>query len=78
MTDTKRKGARSTKDIPHDILSQLNAGFIETANLVEWLAVDQLLLLEIVLKTHNRLHYLGNIHASIEHLPKRTVSKQIS
>lgn len=37
MTEIKRKGARSTKYIPTNILVQLNRGEIETANLVEWL-----------------------------------------
>jgi hypothetical protein len=35
MTETKRKGSRSVKDIPANILQQLNAGEIESANLVE-------------------------------------------
>jgi hypothetical protein len=46
MTETKRKGTRSIKDIPKDILEQLNRGEIETANLVEWLAIDGRVLLE--------------------------------
>lgn len=41
MNEVKRKGARSTKDIPKAILAQLNCGEMETANFVEWLAVDQ-------------------------------------
>ncbi|WP_374099868.1 hypothetical protein [Riemerella anatipestifer] len=50
MTEIKRKGSKSTKDIPKEILEQLNCGQIETANLIEWLAVDQRLLLENLLK----------------------------
>jgi len=46
MTETKRIGAQSAKDIPKGILEQLNHGEIETANLVEWLAVDQKTLLK--------------------------------
>ena len=50
MSDsTKRKGARTFREIPPDILEQLEGGQIETANLVEWLALDQRRLLQNVL-----------------------------
>lgn len=74
MTEAKRKGSKSTKDIPKDILEQLNSGQIETANLVEWLAVDQRLLLENLLKQTNRTKYLNPILADIENLKKQTVN----
>lgn len=45
-----RKGARKAVDIPSDVLELLNAGQIETANLTEWLTVDQLAVLKTVLK----------------------------
>ena len=62
MTEIKRKGSRSTKDIPKEILVQLNNGQIETANLVEWLAVNQRVLLENLLKHTNRTKYLLRDH----------------
>ncbi|MDO5616831.1 MAG: DNA alkylation repair protein [Cruoricaptor ignavus] len=71
---TKRKGARSTKEIPNDILQQLNSGQIETANLVEWLAVDQKFLLENLLKQNNRTEYLKPILNKIDQLKKQTVN----
>jgi 3-methyladenine DNA glycosylase AlkC len=72
--ETKRKGARSTKDIPEQILVQLHAGAIETVNLVEWLAIDQKKLLETLLKNTKRLHYLNPIITHIEGLKKQTVT----
>jgi 3-methyladenine DNA glycosylase AlkC len=74
MTEVKRKGAKLTKDIPDDILTQLNSGKIETANLVEWLAVDQRLLLENLLKQIDRMKYLASILSNVESLKKQTVN----
>lgn len=70
----KRKGARSTKDILSAILQQLNRGEIETANLVEWLAVDQKILLESLLIQNNRIHYLSTVLNEIDKLKKQTVN----
>ncbi len=44
-----RKGARSLKDIDPEVVTYLNKGLIETRNLMEWLATDQLALLKHVL-----------------------------
>ena len=74
MDEPKRKGARSIKEIPQDILKQLNRGEIETANLVEWLAVDQQLLLKHLLKQTGRIHYLEYIVKSAAQLKKQTVN----
>ncbi|WP_298426827.1 DNA alkylation repair protein [uncultured Kordia sp.] len=45
-----RKGARSLKDIKPEVIEYLNKGLVETKNLMEWLATDQLSLLQLVLK----------------------------
>lgn len=71
MGEVKRKGARSIKDIPHEILEQLNKGETEAVNLVEWLAVDQIRLLENLLKQHDRMDYFLPIQSSVELLNKQ-------
>lgn len=72
MTDIKRKGARTIKDIPNDILKKLNHGEIETVNLVEFLGIDAKVLLEAVLTQHNRKKYLRPICEKIDELTKHT------
>jgi 3-methyladenine DNA glycosylase AlkC len=74
MADTKRKGSRSTKDIPAAILQQLNSGQIESANLVEWLAVNQKVLLENILQQNKRSQYLKPILQSIDTLKKQSIT----
>ncbi|QDU69539.1 DNA alkylation repair protein [Engelhardtia mirabilis] len=44
-----RKGARRMAEIPPEVLRGLERGELETASLVEWLAIDQTRLLEHVL-----------------------------
>ncbi|WP_265129507.1 DNA alkylation repair protein [Chryseobacterium oranimense] len=73
MTE-KRKGARSIKDIPESILTQLNRGETESVNLTEWLAVDQKLLLENFLLQHNRKEYIKPILKAVDRLKKQTVN----
>lgn len=72
MQEKKRKGARSIKEIPEDILEQLNRGEIETANLVEFLGIDARVLLETVLTQQNRKEYLQPILEQIDRLDKHT------
>jgi 3-methyladenine DNA glycosylase AlkC len=73
MSHTKRKGSRSIKDIPANILQQLNNGEIETANLVEWLAINQTTLLQSILKQNKRTKYEKPIIDAIANLKKQTV-----
>jgi 3-methyladenine DNA glycosylase AlkC len=72
MTAIKRKGAKTIKDIPADILEQLNRGEIETVNLVEFLTINSRVLLANVLAQHGRTKYLKPILAQIDQLDKFT------
>jgi 3-methyladenine DNA glycosylase AlkC len=68
-----RKGSKSMKDIPIELLNQLNEGKVESANLVEWLAVDQLKLLQNILKENAKMDYFHPILSEINGLKKKTI-----
>ncbi|GGX03145.1 DNA alkylation repair protein [Aquimarina muelleri] len=61
----KRKGARSFKDLDKTVLEYLNKGNIQTANLIEWLAVDQLILLKNILTDLGKLDWYDSFYESI-------------
>ena len=67
-----RKGARKAADIPPDVLTLLEKGLIETANLTEWLAVDQLALLRVLVSEINLIHHLDAIETRVSAQKKPT------
>lgn len=71
-----RKGARTSQDIPTEILAQLNSGQISSANLVEWLAIDALQLLWHVLQQHQREHYFATVKQQVAALKKPTINSR--
>jgi 3-methyladenine DNA glycosylase AlkC len=74
MQTEKRKGAKSLKDIPVNILTQLNNGEIETVNLMEWLAIDSLQLLTNILTQIGRKQYHNKIIDNVSKLKKKTIN----
>ncbi|MGF1581198.1 MAG: DNA alkylation repair protein [Gemmataceae bacterium] len=72
---THRKGAVRIADIPPEILESLNRGEIETANLPEWLAVDQLKVAENVLPSLGMEAALPKLKEVVAELAKKTQPK---
>ncbi len=60
-----RKGPRSAKDLDPEVLEYLNRGLIETANLMEWLAVDQLKLLKCILDDLNKSNWYDSFYEAV-------------
>ncbi|WP_394748865.1 DNA alkylation repair protein [Spongiimicrobium salis] len=67
-----RKGARSTKDLNPEVIAYLNDGKIETKNLMEWLAIDQLVLLKVVLKQTNKMDWYTSFEEAVNAQKKPT------
>ncbi|MEO1651967.1 MAG: DNA alkylation repair protein [Bacteroidota bacterium] len=70
----QRKGARKIEDIPQNVLQLLNEGIIETVNLTEWLAADQLKLLKIILKDLKQEDWYPIIEKEVLAQKKRTAN----
>jgi 3-methyladenine DNA glycosylase AlkC len=73
-----RKGAPRTADVPDDVRTLLNLGLIESANLSEWLIVDQLTLAECVFSTAGWKHLLADVQAELTALKTPTAPKKIT
>ncbi len=72
-----RKGARSPKEVPADILNLLNSGLIPTVNLSEWLAVDQRVLLKEALSALGQEALIPEFTDTIDGLKKQTATQII-
>ena len=72
-----RKGARKPDEVPADVLELLNGGLIETANLSEWLAIDQLELLKATLQQLEQHDLFAVFEANVLALKKQTATQVI-
>ncbi|MCH2193596.1 hypothetical protein [Kordia sp.] len=60
-----RKGPRSLKDLNPEVVEYLNKGLVETKNLMEWLATDQLGLLKITLGSLDKLAWYDDFEVAV-------------
>lgn len=62
------------KEISPEVMNDLNTGLIPSANLVEWLAVDQLKLLHHTLREALPAQSLAKLSEKMDALPKKSVN----
>jgi 3-methyladenine DNA glycosylase AlkC len=72
-----RKGARRISEIPPAVLRQLEAGQLETVNLVEFLAVDQRQLLAVALKDIGKVALADAILAAVARASRATAMQHV-
>jgi len=70
-----RKGARSTSDVPENVLDLLNQGKLSSVNLIEWLVTDQTKLAQHVLPTLGYEHLLPILQNNVAEEKKPTTKK---
>lgn len=71
---SNRKGPRSSKDLNPEVLEYLNAGIVETKNLMEWLATDQLVLLKSVLEKAGKQEWYFSFEEAVNAQKKPTAN----
>jgi len=69
-----RKGPRSLKDLDPEVVTYLNKGLIETCNLMEWLATDQLVLLKLVLEDIGKTSWYSDFKVAVSAQKKPTAN----
>lgn len=69
-----RKGPRSFKDLNPEVIEYLNAGKIETKNLMEWLSADQLILLKVVLNELGKEDWFSMFEVAVNAQKKPTAN----
>lgn len=69
-----RKGPRSLKDLNPEVITYLNAGKVETKNLMEWLATDQLVLLSNVLENAGKTDWFPSFEQAVQAQKKPTAN----
>jgi 3-methyladenine DNA glycosylase AlkC len=71
---TNKKGARSLKDLNPEVIEYLNKGLVETKNLMEWLATDQLFLLKLVLQSMEKSAWYDDFEVAVHAQKKPTAN----
>lgn len=69
-----RKGPRSLKDLNPEVIDYLNKGLVETKNLMEWLATDQLGLLKLVLNDMGKGAWYADFETAVNAQKKPTAN----
>ena len=69
-----RKGPRSLKDLNPEVIEYLNKGLVETKNLMEWLATDQLALLKLVLEEIGKSDWYIDFEVAVNAQKKPTAN----
>lgn len=69
-----RKGPRSLKDLNPEVIEYLNKGWVETKNLMEWLATDQLVLLKGVLNDLKKGEWYPDFEIAVNAQKKPTAN----
>lgn len=72
-----RKGARSFNDLDLEVIDFLNKGLIETRNLMEWLAIDQLALLQLTLENIGKSNWFAEFESVVNAQKKPTANSTV-